>query len=74
MDLYLTIMITVLVLTQVIRLIQNVRQLKYLKKKADREYEIVVNTSRIGNNLNELINFKMEELGYLDIYKEEDNE
>lgn len=38
---YLTIMVTALVLTQIIRLIQNATQLKHLRTSAEENYEVV---------------------------------
>jgi hypothetical protein len=52
LEIYLTIITTILVLTQVIRLIQNTKQLKYLKRKHDIEEDILPMYKEIKDTLN----------------------
>ena len=53
MNIYLTIITTVLVLTQVIRLIQNAKQLKYLADKKQND-DVVKVWNKLEKAINEL--------------------
>ena len=53
MNIYLTIITTVLVLTQVIRLIQNAKQLKYLADKKQND-DVVKAWNKLEKAINEL--------------------
>ena len=53
MNIYLTIITTVLVLTQVIRLIQNAKQLKYLADKKQND-DVVKTWNKLEKAINEL--------------------